>query len=354
MRSAVVLAGGAGRRFQVEGTAWEDKALAKLLGKSLIRRVVESLIEVVDEVVIVVNTKERAERHEAELRGCPYTKVCVDELPSGGPLVGLMTGLKRLRSEYSFITTCDVPFLRPNLVEGLFDLAIGFNAVVPTWPNGKIEPLMAVCKTKAALERALHLLWLKRMRPDDLIRGGGRTLFASTVELREFDPELLSFFNVNYRRDLVERPKVNEPAGPVRRSFSLIDFDENVEADLVRQARKALEADLIRAADEAVKRMKLGFWSSVLSELLAELYAESSDHELSGRFLERAFEGYEAELKAYEGLNLAFLAAHALADKHRCLTKLKRFDEASKALEEASKLYVKMDLDSSDIRRRIA
>ena len=76
------------------------------------------------------------------------------------------------------------------------------NAVIPRWPNGYIEPLQAVYRTDKALKASEEAVENGRMDMRSMIRGLRRVRYVSTIVIREIDPELDTFMNINSRFDL--------------------------------------------------------------------------------------------------------------------------------------------------------
>jgi molybdopterin-guanine dinucleotide biosynthesis protein B/molybdopterin-guanine dinucleotide biosynthesis protein len=68
----------------------------------------------------------------------------LDRDPTRGPLGGIQDAVGAARHPYVFIVACDMPFLNPDLVQGLCRAAEGFQVVVPESAPGYLEPLHAV------------------------------------------------------------------------------------------------------------------------------------------------------------------------------------------------------------------
>ncbi|MDH7477665.1 MAG: molybdenum cofactor guanylyltransferase, partial [Candidatus Bathyarchaeota archaeon] len=145
-KSAIILAGGFSRRFG------QDKGLLLLANKPLIKHVLAAIANIVDEKIVVTSSKNQAESY-AKLLGLEV-KVFVDEGNMQSPLVGTLKGFKEAQNEYVLLLPCDTPLLSKDILLLLFDLCPNKNAVIPRWPNGYIEPLQAVYRTKPALEAA--------------------------------------------------------------------------------------------------------------------------------------------------------------------------------------------------------
>ncbi len=185
--SAVVLAGGKNLRLG------KNKALETIGGKSLIEHVIERLRPLASQILIVTSKQQS----DLTVAG---TETLLDLYPSKGPLVGMYTGLTYSRSSHSIMVACDMPFLNTELLQYMIELSGDFDAVVPRLEEGKVEPLHAIY-SKSCLP-----VIEKRLERNQL----GVHSFLKTVNVRyverdecqRLDPELLSFFNVNYQSDL--------------------------------------------------------------------------------------------------------------------------------------------------------
>ena len=194
LRSAIVLAGGSSTRFG------EDKGVTELASKPLLKRVVESVRPVVNEIIVVTSSQERAAKY-AELVGA-NVKFAVDERESKGPLIGALTGFSVAAGEYALLVPFDTPFVSRDVVTLLFELCVGKAATIPRWPNGQIEPLHAIYRTKLALEASKTAVDEGRLDMRGMIERMHGVRYVSTLVIEQLDPELKTFFNVNTPFDL--------------------------------------------------------------------------------------------------------------------------------------------------------
>ncbi|UCF10824.1 MAG: molybdenum cofactor guanylyltransferase [Candidatus Bipolaricaulota bacterium] len=115
-----------------------------------------------------------------------------------GPLGGIATGLSAMRAELALVVACDMPDIRPGLVDLLLSYGDGVDAVVPV-VRGYDEPLLAVYHRRC-LEPAARLLGAG-IRP---VRALYDTVAVHRVpdrDLRRVDPDLRSFTNLNCPAD---------------------------------------------------------------------------------------------------------------------------------------------------------
>lgn len=192
--SAVVLAGGFSSRFG------QDKVLLPLNGRPLIRHVVDAVQPIVDEVIIVTSSPERAELYAGVVG--QDVKFALDQQEAQGPLVGALSGFEAACGTYSLLLAADMPLLSREVLKLFLDLCHGKAAVIPRWPNQQIEPLHAAYHTKLALEAArlavaegAFTVWAMI----DRLRG---VRYVSTLAIQQLDSELRTFFNVNTPLDL--------------------------------------------------------------------------------------------------------------------------------------------------------
>ena len=193
-RSAIVLAGGFSTRFG------QDKGVLELANKPLIKRVVDVVSPLVDETIVVTNSKERAEKYAKVIAA--DVQFVIDVCDSKSPLIGALTGFGSAHGEYSLLLPFDTPFVSREVVSLLFELCLNKGAAIPRWPNEQIEPLHAVYQTKAALEAAKTAVDEGRLNMRAMIGKMRGVRYISTLVIQQLDPDLRTFFNVNTPVDL--------------------------------------------------------------------------------------------------------------------------------------------------------
>ena len=190
----VVLAGGQSMRF-----GGRYKALARLCGKSLIAHVVDNLSELASRLVVVVHSEEQARALLPVLAGRELELV-VDALEGASPLVGLYTAASVVGAGPFAVAPVDTPFIRAEAYGRMLKRLGGHVAVVPEWPNGYIEPLLAVYRAEQLREHAGRLLREGFASVTELVR----SLDAVRVPVGEvFSDPKLETFNVNTEEDLL-------------------------------------------------------------------------------------------------------------------------------------------------------
>lgn len=187
--SGVALAGGMSRRLG------RNKAVEEIGGERLIERVINRLSEVSSETVVVV-----AEESRAQALDLPDgVRTAADIYPGHGSLGGIFTGLSAARGDYGIVVACDMPFLNTGLLQFMVDLAPDFDVVVPR-VDGRPEPLHAIY-SKSCLEPIESRLKRQDLKIA-LFFEEVRVAYVDEEDIDLFDPERLSFFNVNTQQDL--------------------------------------------------------------------------------------------------------------------------------------------------------
>jgi molybdopterin-guanine dinucleotide biosynthesis protein A len=340
-RAALILAGGKAYRFQIQSDQWHDKALTKLFGKPLLVHAVENVRGVVDEVIICIDDETRKIKYAQIMKKHNLDDVnfVVDEKISNvsGPSVGILTGLKSTRADLCVTLPCDMPLLKPQIIEYLFDSAGDAQVTVPMWPNGRLETLVTVLERNIATEITQTLCSLRRPRSDNIIRGASKILFISPVgEIRGIDPKLESFVNINRYEDL-SKLQTRPTHGSITKNFKvnlgslrMLELERLQVASAYCDEAKFAEATTVFSSCAAsLEKEKSFFWAGVSREnegktLLArsQLQNESEitmelDSQANDAFL-LAIKNYGLEADTYLEKRCRFLVKRALADKAWC------------------------------------
>jgi molybdopterin-guanine dinucleotide biosynthesis protein A len=183
--SLALLAGGRSARMG------QDKCGVELAGRTLLDHILAQLGPHAAETFIVANDP------------APYLRtelpVFPDETPGLGPLGGLAAALQHATQTHVLLTACDMPFVCLPLIERMLGLAGQADAVLPRI-GGQAEPLRAVYN-QVCLEPVREALRRGDRRMISFLPGV-RVRYLDEAEIGEFDPEQLTFFNINTPGDL--------------------------------------------------------------------------------------------------------------------------------------------------------
>ncbi len=183
--SVVISAGGKSSRM---GT---DKAFVRVGGQPIIERIVEQLDGYGAEMLVITNKPDRYRYLGLPMYG--------DVLPDKGALGGLYTALHYAGQPHALVVACDMPFVNWPLLDHLCRLAPDFDAVVPRL-DGEFEPFRAVY-SKVCVEAMRAALDAGQMRVISFFPSV-RLRVVEEAEVDRFDPQHVTFFNVNRPEDL--------------------------------------------------------------------------------------------------------------------------------------------------------
>lgn len=191
--TGIVLAGGLSRRLD-----YRNKALLKIGGKSIIKRIIDTLSEVTTDMLLITNSPDEFKHLNIPMFG--------DIIPGSGSLGGIYTGLKVSETYHNLIIACDMPFIRPSLLTLLIQQSRGYDVVIPVTPDGH-HPTCAIYSRDC-------------IKPiESQIRSGNLKIsdFFPNVRTRRIDFNTLHdqydqimFFNINTEEDYLEAVSIAE------------------------------------------------------------------------------------------------------------------------------------------------
>jgi molybdopterin-guanine dinucleotide biosynthesis protein A len=204
MGAGVLVCGGGSTRF---GDA--DKVCADLAGRPLVRHVADRIEPLVDELVVNCRTSQTGCIEPALADYPKPVTYAYDDQEDAGPMYGMRRGLGATEAEYAVVVACDMPFVDPDFVAALFELAEGHEAALPRHGDGNwYQPLQAVYRVDSMVEAIDAAIAEGVERPIQ----PALELDAVTVadeELAELTSER-TFFNVNTSADLARAEELIE------------------------------------------------------------------------------------------------------------------------------------------------
>jgi molybdopterin-guanine dinucleotide biosynthesis protein A len=194
MRGAIILAGGSSMRFG------RNKALVRLKDKPLIEYIIDQSRKITDLIVVTISKNDSIEEFQNILPR--DIEIIRDDGGLKSPLTGLMSGLNKFSDGYVAVIACDMPFIKSEVLNLLFEKAIGFDLAIPRWPNGYLEPLHAVYDYNKTRQCLSKLKISNNTRVSDLISMLQSVNYLDISEIRKIDPSLRVFFNINSENEL--------------------------------------------------------------------------------------------------------------------------------------------------------
>lgn len=198
--TGVILAGGLGSRY-----GGENKAFLNIGGMRIMDRLVELFSTLFDEIIIVTNRP---------LDFLEWNALIVTDIfPARSSLTGIHTGLFYAGHPFAFFAACDTPFLKRAVVETVLkQIGPADDLIIPKTSAG-FEPLCAAY-SRRCLKPAEEHIRANKLKIQ-LALQKVRIKHVPEALLRQEDPELVSFFNVNTPEDLARAEKLAE-AGALR------------------------------------------------------------------------------------------------------------------------------------------
>jgi molybdopterin-guanine dinucleotide biosynthesis protein A len=181
-----------------------DKAFIRLVpdGPALIERVVAAVGAVADEVLIVANDDRLA------FLGLP---IVPDAYPGAGSLGGIYSGVAAVRHEHCMVVACDMPFLAVPLLRAMAAEPRDYDVLAPHLIVGENRQGggRGVYETLHAIYGRSALPAMRARLDTENYRIVGffpqvRVRPLPEEWLRQHDPALRSFFNVNTPERLAE------------------------------------------------------------------------------------------------------------------------------------------------------
>ncbi len=187
--TGIVLAGGHSRRLG------RNKAREYFGERMLIERVVGTLSPLCRDILLVSSE----EQYDAIASINLNVRVVVDLYPGKAAFGGLYTGLVYSTEPHGLVVACDMPFLNGKLLSYLVGLTDDFDLIVPV-VEGLREPLHAVYAKKCLpyIKKLLDEGELQMLKLFDLVK----TLYVPEEEINKYDPQHLSFININTPQDM--------------------------------------------------------------------------------------------------------------------------------------------------------
>lgn len=187
--SFIVLAGGKSIRLG------RDKVNETIGDKSLLQLVISNISYFNCEIIMVTARREPVPANISNFR----VRITGDIYPEKGSLGGIYSGMAASTSFFNFVVACDMPFLNRGLMQYMIEIATGFDLVLPRF--GKIvEPLHAIYSRNCLghMENLLKQGELQILKFFPYVR----TRYIENDEVDRYDPDHLSFFNINTEEDL--------------------------------------------------------------------------------------------------------------------------------------------------------
>jgi molybdopterin-guanine dinucleotide biosynthesis protein A len=203
--SAIVLSGGNATRMGGE------KPFRKINNKYMIENVINVLVENNMSFVIVFKHLDNISSKDIIKQKYLIKKygqtITWDIIFNKGPVVGILSGMRLLNTEWIITLPCDMPFISKNSLSNLLSYissaeSLGCNCIIPKHENGHIEPLFSIYNksTIGILENLVKQMVLQNKSYP--IRMFIKKLKPLYVPVKYIDSTSKTFININSHHEL--------------------------------------------------------------------------------------------------------------------------------------------------------
>ncbi len=168
-----------------------DKLLLEVGGVTLVERVARALSPRCEEVILAGGET-----------APPGIRAVADSRPGQGPLAGMEAGLVAARHSFVFVAAGDMPFLHPELVDHLLEVAQSRGSLAAVPDDGRGTHPLCASYSRGVLPHLRSALDGGVRAAREFLRALDGVVYVPEAELREVgDPDLL-LMNVNSPEDL--------------------------------------------------------------------------------------------------------------------------------------------------------
>ena len=187
--SGVILAGGSNKRF-----GGITKANVVINGETIISRIISTISDFFDEIIIVTNRPE-------EFRDFIQHKIVKDQYLNAGPLGGIHAALKASSEDAIFVFAGDMPFLNKEIISDQINKFknIEHDVFIPK-VDQLIEPLHAIY-SKSVLNHLERFLQEGKSRA---VRDFLNEVNVGYLQIPKTEKTKIAFANINSSSDLAK------------------------------------------------------------------------------------------------------------------------------------------------------
>ena len=210
-----ILIGGKSSRFG------SDKGIFKFRGKPLISYQLDVLSKFDNDIFIVAKSREQVQDYAEIIDVTKLMGFIIDdrELIENEklrtPMIGFYSAFKELKELHYkkvFILSCDMPLIQYEIIDMLIRESKGYDCCIPRWENGFVEPLFGIYPIEKAYEEAKQFLIDKIYKLIHFFENDWQINYIPVEDkIQQYDPNLLTFININAPVDLEELMKLYKP-----------------------------------------------------------------------------------------------------------------------------------------------
>ncbi|MFX0035452.1 MAG: molybdenum cofactor guanylyltransferase [Candidatus Hermodarchaeota archaeon] len=204
----LILIGGKSARFGTE------KAVVELFGKPLILHQIETLYQFDHDIFLVAHSEEQIYNYRQQIKFPEAITFITDERDIFNhpkifkPMLGIYSGLRellRLNFEKVFLLSCDMPLIKPKVIEFMINQSEGYECCIPRWNNGFLEPFFAIYPVEKGFYKAKESLTTENYGLYNLVDKNWKINYISVEKLiQPLDNKLVSLININGPIDIAK------------------------------------------------------------------------------------------------------------------------------------------------------
>jgi molybdopterin-guanine dinucleotide biosynthesis protein A len=204
----LVLIGGKSTRFGTE------KPIIDLYGKPLILHQLEILAKFDQDIYLVAHSEEQISNYRKQIDFPKDVNFIVDDrdifkYPKiHKPMLGIYSGFKELSKlgfEKAFLLSCDIPLIKPEVINLMINESVGFDCCIPRWNNGFLEIFFAIYPVEKGFQKAKEILTKENFGLYNFIDTNWRINYISVEKsIQPLDRNLVSLININGPVDIAK------------------------------------------------------------------------------------------------------------------------------------------------------
>ena len=202
--SAIVLSGGNAERLGGE------KPFRKFNNDYLIDNTINVLIEMKIPFVVVFKHLMSIKKGDIPKESYIFKRygqsITWDLIPNKGPIVGILSGMRVMDSNWILVLPCDMPFITKDSINALLNYipvakSKGYNCIIPKHDNGHVEPLFSLYEKSSVV--VLENLVNEAINKEKSIpiRRLIHNLSPLYVPSKKIDNTMKTFININTFED---------------------------------------------------------------------------------------------------------------------------------------------------------
>ncbi|MBN1802656.1 MAG: molybdenum cofactor guanylyltransferase [Candidatus Lokiarchaeota archaeon] len=197
----VILIGGKSNRLGTE------KGIMELMGKPLILHQIETFQKFDNDIFLIAHSEEQIYQYKKAISFPKTINFVIDDREIFAfqnlykPMLGIYSGLKELDSlgfKHAFILSCDMPLIKPEVVELMIEKLGKYDCVIPRWDTGFLEYFFAIYPVQQGFKKAELILKTKNYGLVNFVDKSWNINYVSVEKfIKPLDPNLVSLININ-------------------------------------------------------------------------------------------------------------------------------------------------------------